>query len=459
MERDALEKLLNAQQTYFDSGATLPISWRLEALDRLKTAVLQGQDALCRALERDLGKSRYESYLTEIGQILEEITFLRRHVRRFAAPRRVKPSLAQLPARCRSLPVPYGPVLIMSPWNYPALLSLVPLADALAAGNTAIVKPSAYAPNVSKTLEALLHNAFPREQVAVILGGREENQALLDCNFSYIFFTGSQRVGREVLKASARRLIPVTLELGGKSPCLVDETADLALAARRIVFGKFLNCGQTCVAPDYVCCHRSVEKELTERMKREIVRQYSASPLENPQYGRIVNEKQFDRLSRLLDETQVLFGGQRRRESLQIAPALLRPEGWDAAVMEEEIFGPLLPIVPYDDLEEAEREIRRRPKPLALYVFTRDRNRAKVIMGQWSFGGGCVNDTVLHLATSQMGFGGVGESGMGAYHGKTGFDTFSHNKSIVDKFPWPDVPLRYAPYREDRLGLLKKILK
>ena len=453
------ETLLNAQRAYFETGATLPPSTRKRALKALYQAIAEREEAICGALREDLGKSRSESYMCEIGLVKSEISYLIRRVAGFAREKRVRTPLAQYVSRSYVKPSPYGCVLIISPWNYPFLLSMEPLADALAAGNTVILKPSAYSPRTTAVLKELVEACFPPEHVAVVSGGREENTELLGLDFDYIFFTGSQPVGREVLRRAAERLIPVTLELGGKSPCVVDGTADIPLAARRIVFGKLVNCGQTCVAPDFIFCDDKVRNRLVEELKKQIALQYGERPLENDNYGKIVNRKHYDRLLRLLDREKLIFGGETDEDALRIAPALLDGVDWDDPVMGEEIFGPILPILTYRSDSEAIRRIRSRPKPLALYIFSADRRNIRRWTSEVSFGGGCVNDTLIHLATSEMGFGGVGQSGMGAYHGKRGFETFSHYKSIVDKKTFLDLPMRYQPYAAWKDSLVRRFLK
>ncbi len=460
METKELEGLLEQQRAFFRRGATLPVPFRVKMLQKLYRTVADHEEDIARALKADLGKSGYESYLCETGLVLSELSYMIRRTPALARERRVLPPLSQFPARSFRKPVPYGNTLIMSPWNYPVLLTLDPLADAIAAGNTAIVKPSAYSPATSNLLVELLGACFDPEYVAVVTGGRRENAALLEQKFDFIFFTGSQAVGKEVLRRAAGYLTPAVLELGGKSPCIVDGTANIALAARRIVFGKYLNCGQTCVAPDYILCHSGVKEKLVAALCREVERQYGPDPLKNPDYGRIVNERHFDRLMGLLDPEKTVIGGWGDRESLQIAPTILNNVTWGDPVMGEEIFGPILPILTFEDWEELYRDQAARPKPLALYLFSRDRARVREATGRLSYGGGCINDVVIHLATSRMGFGGVGESGMGAYHGAEGFRAFSHNKSMVDKGPWPDLPLRYQPYQQGRYGkLLRRFLR
>lgn len=448
MEYSEIKSVLDKQKKFFSTGATFPISARKAALEKLLHALEENETALLAALKADLGKSAQEGYMCEIALVKSEIRYMIRHVSSYARERRVHTPLAQTFSRSFVKAVPYGCVLIMSPWNYPLLLSLEPLADAIAAGNTAIIKPSAYAPATSDMIGTIINTCFPPQFVTVIKGGRAENTALLDSPFDYIFFTGSKTVGRQVMHKAAERLIPVTLELGGKSPCIVDETADIRLAARRIVFGKFINCGQTCVAPDYIYCAESVKPALLKELQAQIQKQYGKMPLQNPDYGKIINQKHFGRLCKLLDQENIIYGGQTSAKTLQIAPTILDPVSWQDAIMEEEIFGPLLPILTFKNLADAARKINSMPSPLALYLFSSNKKNITFVKERIQFGGGCINDTLIHLATSGMGFGGVGESGMGSYHGKCGFDTFSHKKSIVDKKTFLDLPMRYQPYNQ-----------
>lgn len=446
MYKTEIQKLLDGQREFFLTGKTLPIAYRREALKKLYKAVEDNEALLADALYSDLGKSRQESYMCEIGLVKSEIGYMLRHMRSFAKERRVHTPLAQTLSRSFVKPCPYGNVLIMSPWNYPVLLTLEPLTDALAAGNTAIIKPSAYSPAVSEVLDKLIGDCFPKEYVAVVKGGRQENSSLLDCDFNYIFFTGSKAVGKEVMKKASERLIPITLELGGKSPCIVDKSANIKLAAKRIVFGKFVNCGQTCVAPDYIYCDSSVKGRLVEELKHQIQRQYGESPLYNVNYGKIISQKHFDRISGLIDPEKTIFGGKTIPQALKIEPTIMDNVSWDDAVMQEEIFGPVLPILEYKSLNEAAEKINSMDSPLALYIFSSDKRNIDFVKNRIQFGGGCINDTLIHLATSEMGFGGVGASGMGSYHGRAGFDAFSHKKSIVDKKTIIDLPMRYQPY-------------
>ena len=446
MEKPEAQALLEKQREFFATGATLPVAYRKAALRKLKNAIDLFAQPLYNALQEDLGKSPSESYMCELGLVKSEISYLLRHVGAYAREKRVRTPLAQYVSRSFVKPSPYGAVLIMSPWNYPVLLTLDPLADALAAGNTAIVKPSAYSPHVSQVLKELVESVFPPEYVAVVTGGRQENQCLLELDVDYVFFTGSPAVGKEVMAQAAKHLTPVTLELGGKSPCVVDESADLALAARRIVFGKFVNCGQTCVAPDYIYCDAKIKDALVAALQREIVRQYGPDPLANPNYGKIVNQKHFERLLGLLDPGKAAVGGQSDPQALRIAPTVLDNVTWTDPVMGQEIFGPILPVLTYDALDQAVAKLQALPHPLALYIFSSNKRNIETLKSRLSFGGGCINDTLIHLATSAMGFGGVGQSGMGSYHGKRGFETFSHYKSMVDKKTFLDLPMRYQPY-------------
>ena len=453
MKNEQIDRIVAAQRSFFATGATLDVNFRIAALKKLRQALLDNEEKIAAAIRSDLGKSAAESYMCETGLVVSEISYLLRHVRRWAKEKTVATPLAQFASRSYQKPMPYGVTLIMSPWNYPLLLTLDPLADAIAAGNTAVIKPSAYSPATSALLEELISQVFPAEYVAVITGGREENAYLLEQKFDYIFFTGSKNVGKLVLEKASRHLTPVTLELGGKSPCIVDASAKLELAARRIVFGKFLNCGQTCVAPDYVLCHASVKEKFVECLKKEIQRQYGDDYLENDLYGKIISPKHFARVTGLIDAEKVAIGGRFDAASQKIAPTVLDNVTWADKVMGEEIFGPVLPILAFEAIDEVIETVNSHDKPLALYIYAENKSVIRKVTSRCAFGGGCVNDCVIHLATSNMGFGGVGESGMGSYHGKIGFDTFTHYKSIVDKKTWMDLPMRYQPYNKlgDRL--------
>lgn len=459
MNKTEIEQIIKKQQAYFATGVTLPVSFRKMALKKLYRMMVEREADLTRAVKADLGKSANETYMCEIGLIKAEISHFLKKLDGYAREKRVPTPMAQYVSRSFVKPVPHGTVLIMSPWNYPLLLTLEPLVDALAAGNTAVVKPSAYSPETSKVMAEILQAIYPPEYVAVVQGGRHENSALLECDFDYIFFTGSKNVGKEVMRKASKHLIPLTLELGGKSPCIVDETANIRLAAKRIVFGKFTNCGQTCVAPDYIYVEESVKDELITELKRQIRKQYGKSPLMNPTYGKIVNDKHFVRVTGLIDENKVVYGGRSDAKSRKIEPTIMDNVTWDDAVMGEEIFGPVLPILTYESLTEVVAKVNSMESPLALYHFSSNQKMINYVKERVAFGGGCINDTLIHLATSAMGFGGVGESGMGAYHGKIGFDTFSHKKSIVDKKTFLDLPMRYQPYNKINDFLVRMFLK
>ena len=454
-----IQALVTAQRTYFSTGATLPLSARRAALQRLREAIKAREGDIAAALRSDLNKSPTESYMCEIGMTLSELRFVERHLVGWARDRRHLTPLAQFPARSFTVQEPYGVVLIMSPWNYPFLLAMEPLIGALAAGNCCVVKPSACSPAASAVIRDILSDCFPPELVAVVEGGRAENQALLDQEFDYIFFTGGVAVGREVMSKAARHLTPVTLELGGKSPCIVDATAKLDLAAKRIVFGKLLNCGQTCVAPDYLLVDRRVKEELLVCLQKWVAALYGSDPLDNEGYVRMVSQAQFRRVMGLIDPATVVFGGRGDPDALKIQPTVLDDISPDDPVMQEEIFGPVLPVLPFQDVQEALDFIRSRPKPLALYLFSQETRTQELFLRRASFGGGCINDTIIHLAASRMPFGGVGSSGMGRYHGKASFDTFSHQKSIVKKGTWLDLPVRYPPYTPAKDRLLRRSLR
>lgn len=459
MTESEIQSVIDRQKQYFSSGATLPVKARLDALHRLKDCIREYETEIMAALKADLGKGSQESYMCETGLTLSEISYMLRHVRKFAGERTVATPLAQFASRSYVKPSPYGTVLIMSPWNYPFLLTMEPLVDAIAAGNTAVLKPSAYSPACSAVIEKLVSRCFRPEYVSVVTGGRAENTCLLSAPFDYIFFTGSMGVGKEVMRHAAEHLTPVTLELGGKSPCIVAPDAKLKLAARRIVFGKYLNCGQTCVAPDYVICHSSVKEKFIDCVREEITRQFGEHPLENTEYGRIINEKHFNRVIGLINRDKLVCGGAYDASALRIEPTVMRDITYEDGVMQEEIFGPLMPVMTYEDEEELIARINSHDHPLALYVFSESKRFVKKITSRISFGGGCVNDTIIHLATSNMGFGGVGGSGMGSYHGRDGFNTFSHHKSIVDKKTWMDLPMRYQPYNKTMDKLIRMFVK
>ena len=455
----SVEEIVRSQKQYFASGATRSYAARMDALRKLKMGIRKYEKQLTAALYADLGKSESESFMCEIGLVLTEISFMEKNLRKLMKRRRAKTPLAQFAASSFMAPSPYGTVLIMSPWNYPILLTLEPLVAALAAGNTVVLKPSAYSAATSAVLERMLREIYDPQYVCVILGGRNENQALLHQQFDKIFFTGSPAVGREVMRFASEHLTPVALELGGKSPCIVDATSNIHLAAKRIVFGKLINCGQTCVAPDYILCDRSIRDQLVECIIAEIRAQYGDHPLENHDYGKIISRKHFDRVKALIDPFKVVFGGAWEGETCRIEPTVMTDVTWEDAVMQEEIFGPILPVLTFDDLHEALAMVESHPHPLALYLFTASKTVSHQVLDTCRFGGGCINDCIIHLATSDMPFGGVGESGMGCYHGRFGFEEFSHIRSIVDKKTWIDLGMRYQPYHKWKLKLIRLFLR
>lgn len=454
-----MQKKLEKQRAFFRSGRTIPLAFRKKALKRLGRAIRQHEKEIYAALREDLNKSKTEAFMCEVGMTLAELSYMLKHMEGWAKKKYVRSPLAQFSATSFTVKEPYGVALIMSPWNYPFMLTMEPLIGAIAAGNCAVVKPSAYAPATSAVIRRILRACFPEEYIFVVEGGRAENQALLDQRFDYIFFTGGVTVGKEVMAKAAKHLTPVTLELGGKSPCVVDRTAKLELAAKRIAFGKLLNCGQTCVAPDYIYCDPEIKDALVAELRRQISRQYGKEPLKNKDYGKIINEKHFDRICGLIDPSKTVCGGNADRGSLQIEPTILDNVTFEDPVMQQEIFGPVLPVLTYDSLGSAVSKINSLAHPLALYIFTSDEKAAQEVTSRCGFGGGCINDVLIHLATSNLGFGGFGESGMGSYHGIDGFRTFSHYKSIVDKKTWIDLPMRYQRYKKIYEKMVRLVMR
>ncbi len=404
MNEYEIKNIVSNQRKYFLTGATLDVAARVSALRRLKDSIIKHEPEINAALQKDLGKSNFESYMCETGLVLSEISYMLKHIHTFAREKRVATPLSQFHSRSFKKPSPYGVVLIMSPWNYPFLLTLDPLIDAIAAGNTAVIKPSAYSPYTSEIVRRIICDCFDERYAAVVTGGRAENTCLLNERFDYIFFTGSQAVGKEVMRHAAEYLTPVTLELGGKSPCIVEKSADLKLAARRIVFGKYLNCGQTCVAPDYVYCDRSVKDRLVKEIKKQIQKQYGKQPLDRNDYGKIINQKHFDRIMNLIDENKTVWGGKSNRSALKIEPTVIDNATFGDAVMQEEIFGPVMPILTYDSLDEAIRNINSMPHPLALYIFTNDKAAARRVTSRCGYGGGCIKrDGIRRIRSERNG--------------------------------------------------------
>ena len=452
-----IHEIVESEKHFFRTGVTRGVDFRIDMLKKFRKAIIENDELISAALKADLNKQPFESYMCETGLLLEEINFHIKRLKKWSKTRRVKSGIGQLPGKSYICPEPYGVVLIMAPWNYPVQLCLMPLVGAISAGNCAVVKPSAYAPESSRVISKLIESAFPTGFVTAVEGGREANKALLDEPFDYIFFTGSVAVGKTVMEAAAKRLTPVTLELGGKSPIIVDETANLQLAARRIAFGKVLNAGQTCVAPDYLMIEKSVEAPFFEEYKKALADFFPDGDMSG--MVRIINDKHFERVCNILDNSgNIVIGGARDAETRFIEPAVLTGVPVDSPAMQQEIFGPVLPVLPYEKLDDCIDFIRSRPKPLALYIFSENKMNQEKVLNSCSFGGGCINDTVIHLASSHMSFGGVGESGMGSYHGKKSFDTFTHYRSVLKQGKL-DVKLRYFPYKSGKEKITRMILK
>lgn len=452
-----ISDLVNRQRSFYRSGKTRSYAFRMEALSKLRQGIIKYEEQLNQGLKADLNKSPCETYLCETGLVLDEIRFQRKHLHKWMKKRRVRGSMGQLPGRCYQSPEPYGVTLLMSPWNYPVQLCFIPLIGAISGGNTAIIKPSAYAPASSAAIAALIADVFPPEYIAVVEGGRQQNSTLLQQKVDYIFFTGSVAVGKTVMAAAAEQLIPVTLELGGKSPVIVDESANIPLAAKRIAFGKTVNAGQTCVEPDYLLVQETVREQFVSCYRDALAKFFPAGDMS--QMVTIISQKHYERLKRLLADGQILIGGGYDDTRRYIEPTLIEEVSFDDSIMQEEIFGPMLPLFSYSTLEECTEYITARDKPLALYLFSQNKENIRAILDTCSFGGGCINDTMLHLANPRMPFGGVGASGMGSYHGKKSFDTFTHQRSVFHQSGKLDVPIRYMPFTDRKLALLRKIMR
>lgn len=455
---DVKDLVIN-QRNFFQSGKTKNIKTRKQVLIHIKEWIINNEDLIIDALKKDLNKSATESYMCEIGMVLSELNYQLKHIKKWSQPHKVLTPLAQFHSVSYETYEPYGVVLVMSPWNYPFMLALEPAIGAIAAGNTVIIKPSEHAPHTSYFIKKMINETCNPNYVSVVEGGINENTILLDQRFDYIFFTGSVNVGKIIMEKASHFLTPVTLELGGKSPCIINDVKDMHLVAKRIAFGKFINSGQTCVAPDYVLIHQNLKNEFIEEMLNIIHEFFGDSPLDNSQLVRIVNEKHFQRLISLLDNQNIVIGGQYDTSSLSIEPTIVDDVDSNNVLMKEEIFGPILPIISYTNIQNAIDFICSQEKPLACYIFTHRKDIENYILDTCSFGGGCINDTVIHLATNHLGFGGVGYSGIGSYHGKKSFDTFSHTRSIVKKSTWIDLPLRYYPYTNLKDKLIRFFVK
>lgn len=457
MQDREIKKLVENQRSFYLSEATRSYDFRIHSLEKLKAAILKHEKNICEALALDLGKTEFEAYMTEIGMVLDDLGHAIKHLKKWMKIKKVRTPLAQFKSKSFVYPEPYGVTLIMAPWNYPFMLCIEPLTASLAAGNTAVLKPASYSANVSKAIANMIKDTFDEKYVCVVEGGREENAALLEQKYDYIFFTGSPTFGRVVMQKASVNLTPVSLELGGKSPVIVDKSANLKLAAKRVAFGKYLNAGQTCVAPDYVLVDKSVKEEFAK-----LVVHFIKEFFPNGDYSKmpkIINNKRYTRLLELINKDKLYFGGKSDEKSRWIEPTVLLNVEKTDLIMQEEIFGPIMPILEYEKLDEAINFIVSGNKPLALYLFTQDKEVENKVLQSCSYGGGCINDTIIHLATNYMPFGGVGESGMGSYHGKQSFDTFTHYKSIVKKATWIDLDIRYQPYTDKKLKLLKMFLK
>ena len=451
-----VKDIIHKQRQFFATGKTKDVEWRIEQLRRLKQAIVDEQEAIINAVKADLGRPDFEAYF-ELAAI-SEINYALKHLKSWVKPKKVRAGIEQFPASAKIYPEPLGVVLIISPWNYPFQLMISPLTGAIAAGNCAVLKPSELAAHTSRAIADIIQKTFDPAYIAVVEGGVETSQQLLEEKFDRIFFTGGTAIGKIVMQAAAKHLTPVTLELGGKSPCIVDYDVDLNYAAKRITWGKYLNAGQTCIAPDYLLVHSRIKSELLIEIKKCVKEFYGDDPSKSPDYSRIISRRHLERLEPLLKDGEIAIGGQTKPEEKYIAPTVIDRISWESPVMQEEIFGPILPVLEYTDLTEAIAQINARPKPLALYVFSKDKQKQEQVLQETSSGGVCINDTVMQVGVSTLPFGGVGDSGIGSYHGKASFDTFSHYKSVLKKGFRLDPNWRYPPYK-DKLSLLKRIIK
>ena len=459
LNKETALNIIKEHKAYYETGDTKDIAFRLKQLEKLKNAVKSNENLIIEALHKDLHKPELEAYATEIGFLYDSIKYFMKNLKKWAKVKRVKTPIVHLGSNSYIYPEPYGTVLIVGPYNYPFQLVIEPLVGAIAAGNCVVLKPSEFTPNVSKVLEKVIKESFDEKYIRLIQGEKETTSALINSPFDYIFFTGSVKVGKIVMEAAGRNLVPVTLELGGKSPTIVHKDANINAAAQRIVWGKFINTGQTCVAPDYIYVHKDVKNQLIEKMKESIKKFYGENPKASPDYGRIVNEAQIKRLIGLIDSNKVVVGGEYNEENLYIAPTIMKDVTWEDKVMEDEIFGPILPVLDYENLDEVIKIVNSRPKPLALYVFTESKPVGEKVIESISYGGGCVNDTITHLSTPHLPFGGVGSSGLGSYHGAKSFETFSHYKSVLKKSTKINLSFIFPPYSKEKLDLVKKYMK
>ena len=455
-QNNNVRALLTKQKVFYKTGTTKDVSFRKNALKKLRDEIILKENAICDAIYNDFRKSKFESLLTETQLVLSELSNAIKNIKKWSSPERISPALANFPSSSWIYPEPYGVVLIMSPWNYPFKLAMDPLIGAIAAGNTVVLKPSELTPNTSSIIAKIIDNVFPKEYVSVVKGNVEVSQALLKEKWDYIFFTGSTGVGKIIYKAAADHLTPVTLELGGKNPCIIDETVNIKLTARRVVWGKLMNGGQTCIAPDYILIHNTIKTRFYEAVKEEINKAYGSSVIDSSDYPAIINQKNFDRLVEMLEGENIVIGGESDRDKRYISPTVIDEPSIESKVMNDEIFGPILPVISYQNEEDIISVISNYGKPLSLYVFSNNKKRSEKLIRLFSFGNGTVNDTISHIVDKNLPFGGVGSSGIGSYHGKWSFNTFSHKKSIVKRSTWIDIPLRYAPYAK-KINIAKRI--
>ncbi len=455
---NTIPHLLSKQKAFFKSQKTKDIAYRISFLKQLKAELEANEQAIYNALKADFKKSEFETFISEFGLVISELNLVLKNLKRWVKPERVKSSMLTFPSKSYIYKEPFGSVLVIAPWNYPFLLALEPVIMAIAAGNTVVLKPSELTQNTSQLVTRIIENVFPRSYVTSVQGGVDIATKLLDQKWDYIFFTGSVPVGKLIAQAAAKHLTPVTLELGGKSPCIIDDSVDVALVARRLTWGKFLNAGQTCIAPDYLIVKSNIKPQLIKALKAEITKRYGKDPEQSPDLPRIINTKNTLRLAKMLQGVDVIFGGTINENSRYCAPTLVDEPDLASYMMQDEIFGPILPILSYNTEKDIENIIWNFEKPLALYVFSNTKSFIKQIINKYSFGGGAINDPLIQFGNHNLPFGGVGASGMGAYHGKLGFDTFSHNKAIIKRGIWTDPSIRYAPYK-GKLKLIKKMFK
>ncbi len=455
---ESIRDMLKKQKSFFEKGYTKDINFRIEALKKLKHNIKMNETNIFKALKIDLNKSEFETFITEIGIVYDEINGAIKNIKKWSKSKKVKTSITNFLASSYIYNEPYGVALIMAPWNYPFQLIMAPLVGAISAGNCVLLKPSELAVETEKIIVKIIKETFSDEYIGVVTGGIKENEALLKEKFDYIFYTGGINVGKIVMRAAAEHLTPMTLELGGKSPCIVDKDANIDLAARRIAWGKFLNAGQTCVAPDYLVVHRNIKEKLISSIENYIIEFFGENAFESEEYPRIINERHFKRLEGYLKEGKIISGGKTDISNLYIEPTIIEGINFKNRIMEEEIFGPIFPVIEFEGMDEVTDIIKNNPKPLALYYFSEDKEKQEFIIKNISFGGGCINDTIMHLSTSTLPFGGVGSSGMGSYHGRTSFETFSHKKSILKKSNLVDIKIRYAPFK-GKINLARKLFK